>query len=59
MKSKEKAKEKERRKLRPKAIPILTKEQFKVVVKEMERKPEAADFQRLERAKEIIKHNLV
>ena len=49
---------KEKSCLRPKSIPILTKAQFKVVTEEMNREPSKADFDRIERVKQVLKHNL-
>jgi hypothetical protein len=49
---------KERSNLRPKSIPSLTSAQFRVVTKEMERAPTQADFDRIARVKNILKHNL-
>ena len=47
---------KERKHVRPKAIPILTKEQFNIVVREMKRTPSNTDLQRVERVKQILKN---
>ena len=46
---------KEKKIVRPRSIPSLTKEQFKVVLTEMQRTPSKADYERVERAKEILK----
>ena len=46
---------KERSKLRPKSIPILTNAQFRVLTKEMENEPTQADYDRVERVKKILK----
>jgi hypothetical protein len=56
MSSKQAQEVKRRLKVRPKAIPLLTKEQFNAVVTDMERKPSKEDLQRIQRAKEILKH---
>jgi hypothetical protein len=41
--------------MRPKPIPALSEEQFKVVQEEMKRKPSQIDMKRIERVKEILK----
>lgn len=43
--------------LKPKAIPLLTEEQFAVLEKELERKPSAKDVERIKRAKIILKRH--
>ncbi|MCW4021758.1 MAG: hypothetical protein ACOWW1_01300 [archaeon] len=41
--------------MKPKAIPLLTDEQFATLEKEMEREPSAKDVERIKRAKIILK----
>lgn len=43
--------------MKPKAIPLLTDEQFAVLEKELERKPSAKDVERIKRAKIILKRH--
>ncbi len=45
--------------VRPKPIPSLTKEQFKVVRSEMKRTPSTLDLERIERVKEILKNSQI
>jgi len=43
--------------VKPKAIPLLTDEQFALLEKELERKPSAKDVERIKRAKIILKRH--
>jgi hypothetical protein len=56
MKTRREKERKEKRIVRPKAIPSLTKEQFKVVTMEMKRTPSKVDYERVERVREIMKN---
>jgi len=41
--------------MKPKAIPLLTEEQFAELEKELKREPSAKDVERIKRAKAILK----
>ena len=43
--------------MKPKAIPLLTEEQFAELEKELKRKPSTEDFKRIKRAKSILKRH--
>jgi hypothetical protein len=44
----------EKKLLKPKSIPVLTSLQFRVVTKEIEKRPTQADLDRVERVKKIL-----
>jgi len=43
--------------MKPKAIPLLTEEQFAVLEQELKREPTAKDVERIKRAKTILKRH--